>query len=128
MPVHVQWDNDDHTVIQLVFEGKWGLEELYPALSEMYKSVEQEQHIVDSIVDMVNASTIPSNVLSIRGTIERNQPDNQGISVIVGANTLVRSIANILNRVLKEESEYIFTDTLEEARQAIKDQRQRESS
>lgn len=126
MPVSVEWIDDEQTIIALIFEGKWTLEELYPALSEMYKQIGEHQHTVDSIVDMTHASSLPSNVLSIRGTIQRNKPINQGASAIVGANALVRSIANIINRVVKEESDYIFTDTVEQACKVIVEQRQRQ--
>lgn len=119
MPVQVEWDNDEHSIIRLKFEGKWVLEELYPALAEMYRLMGAEDHTVDGIVDMTHASTLPSNILSIRGTIERNKPTNRGLTAIAGANTLIRSMSNILNRVRREDSDYIFTTTVEEARQAI---------
>lgn len=128
MPVSVEWDNDAHSIIRLVFEGQWGLDDLYPALDTLYEEIGAEQHIVDVIADLRAGNSIPNNILSIRGTIERQRPPNRGMYAVVGGNALVKTVANIFNRILRDEAKFAFVDTLEEARDVIKLQQQRNNA
>ena len=108
MSVFVKWDNDQHTIIQLILEGRWTLEEAYNGLDELYAAIEAEAHTVHVLVDVINGSNLPANLLSMRGTIARKRPPNSGITAVAGGGAALRAIANMINRLVNESQPYVF--------------------
>ena len=124
MPLHINWDNDEHTAIRYDYEGKWSWDELYEVTkkaSDMFKSV---SHKVNVIHNLANSHSLPSGALSHAHRFSAQNPENWGISVVVGTSSFVSSLIQVFRKVYRQFGErYFIAPTLEQARQLLADHR-----
>ena len=122
MPVTVEWDNEEKTVVRMRLDGNWTWDEVYPASQEGYAMLESVSYVVDLIMDMRQSRGIPnSSIFHARNTIGKRHP-RTGLTVFVGANTLFFTIWRVFNRVyasLRVEQQFTFADKIEEAREML---------
>ena len=124
MPVHIEWDNDDHTAIRYDYEGKWTWEELYEVTriaTEMFKSV---SHRVNVIHNLANNTGLPGGALSHAQRFSSQNPENWGISVVVGTSAFISSLIQVFRKVYRQFGERYYTaPSLEKARELLAEQR-----
>jgi hypothetical protein len=127
MGIKVVWDNEQNTIIRYVYEGRWGWDDLYTARAEVKTMLGSVPHKVGIIVDMRNSSLLPSGTISRARHLATSSPtshSNEGPTIIVGANGLVRSIFDVMRKIYGETIEnrkYYFASSLEEARTMFTD-------
>ena len=83
MPIEVQWDNPEKTILRQKFEGKWTGKDYYVSLDEMSKLLKQVDHRVHLIGDMTHSVGIPAlNLLAAsgRGDARRVQGGNATVN------------------------------------------------
>ncbi len=118
MNISVTWDNDKKTVIRYEYHGRWTLEDFNAAYLQAREMVSQCDHTVHFIVDVRDSTLIPSGALS-RGRSVVNSPlPNEGRTVVVGANTLIRSIMDVFQKIHGrkiDQSKFILAGSIEEA-------------
>ncbi|MEO0595136.1 MAG: hypothetical protein AAF126_03405, partial [Chloroflexota bacterium] len=90
MPINVTWDNDDHKIVRHVYPQQWDLNDFHRAIEDNASLIESVTHRVDVIADLTQSKNIPPRMLSTIGHLSRRTPDNQGVTVIVGANYFVQ--------------------------------------
>jgi hypothetical protein len=121
MGVRVVWHNDKKTIIRYIYENRWSWEDLYTARLEVKAMLESVPHKVGIIVDVRNSSILPSGTLARAKYIASSSPTlhhNEGVTVILGASGLVRSIYDVMRKIYPytmRERKYYFASTLEEA-------------
>jgi hypothetical protein len=123
MSIKVIWDNTEKTIIRFIYSRGWTLSDFYTALQESRSMLDTVNYPVDFIIDVRESSMIPDGVLSHSKPITSRKHPNQGKSVIVGANALVRALFQVFRRVYVTSPEtlmYSFAATLEEARASLK--------
>src|SRR5690606_30177008 len=124
MPVHIDWDNDEKTVIRYDYEGKWTWDELYEVTKtavEMFKSV---PHRTNVIHNLTNSSALPGGALSHAQRFSAQNPDNWGISVVVGTGSFVSSLIQVFRKVYRQFGErYYIAPNLDKAREIIAEHR-----
>ncbi len=129
MGVSTQWDNEEKTVIRYVYEGKWTWDEYYPEhqkAREMTKSVEHTVHV---LVDVRNGALLPKGALTHSRSALTNKPENEGITIIVGANLFIQVMANAVRRIYPEPfKQYRFVSTIEEAYALLAEQKEQASA
>lgn len=120
MPVHIAWDNEDKTTIRYDYEGKWSWDELYNISNkalEMFKSV---SHTVNVIHNLTNSTNLPSGALSHAQRFTSQNPENWGVSVVVGTSGFINGLLQVFRKVYRQFGERYFTAaTLEQARQLL---------
>jgi hypothetical protein len=79
--------------------------------------IAQVDHPVDFIVDVQNSGVLPNGVIARGNTLTALPHENEGITIIVGANPLIRSVFNLFKKLYGDrvESRFRFASTLEEA-------------
>jgi hypothetical protein len=79
---------------------------------------------------MQNTRLLPENVLARGSNFAKMTHPNQGINVLVGANSLIRAIGDLYSRIYaKNAIGFYVAGSLDEARQVIaKDGKSRSSS
>lgn len=124
MPIRLEWGNPEHSILLEIVEGEWTLVEVYQMLDDIYDMIIGLPHRVDIIADMSHAKFSTTNLLSALGHVQRRQPPNAGMLVVVRANSYLRSIADIARKVApKALIEIRFVDSLEEAYAEIQHRR-----
>lgn len=123
MSISVKWDNDEQTIIQYVFDGRWSWNDLYTALDKVKEMSGSVDHRVDAIINFSNADLIPSgSIFSFDGKkhaqkLARKANEARGTIVIAGANGFIRSLYDTFRMFDKNISSGVyFTDTVKQAR------------
>lgn len=122
MPVTVEWANEEHTLVHMKLIGRWTWTEVYTKSDEGWDMLETVNHKVGVIMDFRESLGVPTaGITHARSMIGRRHP-NTGLTVFVGANSLVLRMWRIfvqLNARLRAEQEFVFADTIDEAREIL---------
>lgn len=120
MSIKVKWDNAEKMILRYNFEGDWTWQELDMMWRQSEQMVEGLTERYDVILDVRQMNGIPRNALQvIRDQFEVHSP-NGGLTVLVGANALMRAILDVLTRIKPQGfGHYRCASTLEEAYQLI---------
>jgi hypothetical protein len=86
MSVQANWYNNEKTIVQYDFEGKWTWDEFYPEYEKALKMEKEQAHRVDVVLDFRKSLGIPSNALTHLKNITDHQPENIGLSIFVTTN------------------------------------------
>ena len=117
MSISVGWDNTEKTAIRWDFEKLWSNEEIYSALDDSLKLLEETEQIVDLILNMEATSYFPKGVMPILNSVIRRCTQGTGVILLVDTNRYVQMIMKTQSKFDRTLSEGItFIDTLEEAR------------
>jgi hypothetical protein len=119
MPITVEWDNPEKTVIRMSMIGTWTWDEAYTRASEGYALLESVDYEVGIIIDMTQSHHVPDRAISNAQAMIRRRHPRTGLTVFVRANTLFTTMWNIFSRIytaLAKKQNSVFADTLEDAR------------
>ncbi len=95
MPVTMDWDNQERTIIRVTFEGKWDISDIHRMINKGVSMVETVHHKVDGIFDFTHSIFSPKNLLSTVDRIESTHSPNDRMVIIVNANIYIRSIIKV---------------------------------
>ena len=108
--------NDEKSIVKFAFSDPWTIPELTQCERLVRAEISQSNHIVDAIFDVAEASILPQNSLSyFASSLRKGETiENEGVTVVYGANMFVHTIGSALQKMVKSADIY-FTDSLEEA-------------
>jgi hypothetical protein len=125
MHIHYRWDDEQKTLLLLSLEDGWTWVEYHDVAREITGMIRELGYMVDLIVD--NSAKIPfpsGSALSHLREITRLIPDNLATIVLVGSNPVIKTINQILFRLVPTVAEITFmVDTREEAYAVIAQRR-----
>lgn len=120
MPISVRWNEDEKRILIQEFVGKWSLDEYYESAQIVVDEVKSQNHTVHVIGDLRRSASIPPGILSARSFLERTTPDNRGLIVIIGANSLLMMLIDIVRPVAPRfVNNLFFASSMEAALQMI---------
>jgi hypothetical protein len=116
MSVSVEWGNEAQTVLYHHYEGAWNWDEFYIILEQAQTMMDSVDHDIDIIIDMRDSHLIPKGTLSHWRCLGDLQRPNTGMTMLVGTNTLVLALHELMVQVFPRMGENIvLVCTLEEA-------------
>lgn len=122
MAITVAWDNSEQTRLRLSFMGNWNWDELHRAIDIAEAMAAARATLVDALVDLTDAATMPSGSLldpAFRANAQmlaRRATGQHGRIVIVGASAWMVSTFNAFRGLLGERMGRIaFSSSVEEA-------------
>ncbi|MCI0710470.1 MAG: hypothetical protein L0154_09950 [Chloroflexi bacterium] len=119
MPVNIQWDNADKTIIRFEFVDPWTWKEFYGAIRESEPMHNEVDHMVFWLYDINQMRKVPPNSLGGGKQVTNLRYENTCHDhVIVGANSIIRTLGNTFNRVYSRlyDMNIHFAESLEEGR------------
>ena len=120
MPVSAYWLNDEQTIVQYDFEGRWTWDEFYPEYQKALKMERSVTHRVDVVMDFRQSKSVPPSALTHMRKITDNQPDNIGLSVFVTTNPFFNVMYTAGVRFYPKMKDYfVIVETIEEAHEII---------
>jgi hypothetical protein len=129
MSITVDWYNPEKTIIQYVLEGKWTWNEFYDVYHKAIAMENAVSHRVDVVVDIRQSAIPPTNVLLNMKYFADHQPPNIGLSLIVSASPLIRSLYDVALKFHRPIGEcFRIVSTPEEAFDLIADARRERAS
>ncbi len=105
MPVTISWDNPDKTILLYQFENRWTWDELYAALNDAWRLLNEGETPVDIIMDMEHADVIPANAIAQFSKISSALHPRMRTIVIVGGGGMAASLLSIFAKVYGKSSQ-----------------------
>lgn len=119
MSIPVSWFNDEKTIIQYKFDGRWGWDDLYKAIDEAVVLLDSVSHRVDIMLDLTKSESVPSlnaNGLKYVANAPTTTHPNMGIFVMVGMKPFIRISFDIFSRMYPRATrQYRLANTVEDA-------------
>lgn len=121
MNIQVGWDNNEHTIVRIVFQHGWTWGDLRQAVSQADALIISQPHTVHLLIDIHEAGGIPGDFITRAGELfaQGEARHNEGQKVVVGAGTLIRIAYKTFLRVYGNHLDgrpFTFADSLESAR------------
>jgi hypothetical protein len=123
VPVSMDWDNPERTIIRVTFEGVWGADDIYRMINKGVSMLETVDHPVDSIFDFTNSTFSPKNLLSTAEKMENELKTNHRLAILVKANIYIKSLLKVA-RVFAPQAlaNLHFVGTIDQAYAIISEQ------
>lgn len=120
MPITVEWDNPQHTIIRAVFNGKWDADSLHHLITDARDMVTSVLHPVDCILDFTHSASSPTSALAILQGLDVWRVQNERLVIIVNANGYIKTLCNIGRKLAPLTFQHLtFVDRLTDAYHAI---------
>jgi ABC-type glycerol-3-phosphate transport system substrate-binding protein len=124
MGIHLQWDDDAHTILRCAFDPQWTWDDLYAIADEVKAITDNAPQTISAIIDLTDGMTIPGGNFFSPTSLENARKlltlgeGGTGPIVIVGANSLIKMVYTSFKGMDKRAAaaDVTFTDTLDEAR------------
>jgi hypothetical protein len=125
MPVSVEWDNEEKTIVRFTYTGKWTWDDFYKYVKEANDLMDTVNYRCVSIIDMSKSNFLPLGAsVHVRNIIRQSMShNNSGISVFINADTIVKMIIDALRHNypdIKDFSNFIYAKNLDQARELAK--------
>lgn len=126
MSIQVEWADTDHTILHYHFSQNWTWEEFHAANDRGRMLVSSVEHPVDMIFELEFGMIVPPRVLSnMTRTLRERPPANFNRVVLIGANGLVRNLANVLRTLYPSQmSRVVEAQTVQHALRLLSTQAQ----
>lgn len=118
------WDNDDHSIVYMLFSGKWTWDDFYTVDQQVIGMEKEGADRIDVIVDLRYSSGLPPNTLLHVKNIADRQSEKIGVNVLVTNSPLVHNLYKVGSKVYPQINRYFcVADSPEEARDMIDEAR-----
>jgi len=119
MPVSVQWDNPEKTIIYARYE-RWTWDDFYTALSQCTELTNTVDHIVYIICDLVDNVVPKGGTFSHAAATLKQDTDRVGLIILVTPNRFIQALTQMSSRIVPGfQKKYRMVTSLENARQLI---------
>jgi len=120
MPITIQWDNTNQSVLLIAVSGLWSLEERNQTVEKAFAMIRSVDHPVHVMLDVSRNRFTPSNFLPLMYQAANERPASMSSVVIVTNRTLVRIVVNTFLKLYPSVTLNIhFVASILEARQYI---------
>ncbi len=108
MGIQVEWLAPDTNCIYLTVEGSWTWDDYRVAMSTAHEMLDKVPYeFVDYILDLRQAPTLPSNILSRMKNVSRNQHPKSRNMVVVGAGRFPEMMFGIMEQIMPQRMTHI---------------------
>lgn len=121
MPINVEWDNEERTIIRYHVGDPWQLPEYSRALFHTWAMIESVEHSVHVVVDFTHAISFPKNLLSNASSTNNQIHPRQALVIGVKVSPYLQMIVRVAARAFPRLGRNVFfVPTLQEAYIMIK--------
>ncbi|MEO8606269.1 MAG: hypothetical protein ABI690_00180 [Chloroflexota bacterium] len=129
MPVHIQWDNPEKSIIMARYEGRWTWEEFYQAAKDCEALAATVPHQINIIADMVDGFLPQGAPFGHAQKVASHNGPQMGFIVVVSGSRFIQGLMNVSARVVPVWREkYRAANSVEEARRMIEEERRKLAS
>lgn len=121
MPINVEWDNEERTIIRYDIRDPWHLPEYSRALFHTWSMIESVEHSVHVVVDFTHAMSFPRNLLSNAASTNNQLHPRQGLVIGIKVSPYLQMMVRVATRVFPRLGHNVFfVATLQDAYTLIK--------
>ncbi len=99
MSVNLRWADAEHTLLLYEVQGTWLWGDLYAAVLQAHRWLDEVDHVVHSIVDMREAGRMGENPLRHGRRLATAVHPRSGMTVFVGAPVFMQALFSVLGRL-----------------------------
>lgn len=127
MPIQMQWEDAEKTILRHTYEGHLSVEDMRAAIEENYALQTSVEHPVDVISDARSIKSFDPKLLSsTSGFADRKAPTNQRMIVVVGTNLMLKTLLKLAKRFASKTTEHLHhAESMEQALALLVELRQR---
>ena len=121
MPVTIDWLNEKKNTVHIKFIKPWTWDEYYPMSEKGAKMTEGVENRVNIIMDFTESGGMlpPSALTHFKKAADKGNPRRGAIVIVSKRMMLVKSLANVVQKVVQMKSAILFAGNLDEARNII---------
>ena len=128
MPISVNWEDDNKTILLYRIDGEWSLDEAWDVLNtQTLKLVAEVSYVPDSVMDFSNTKVTPFGLLNFWRRAYDWMKDNHletSIVTFVQAPLAMKGIGDTLRNLRVPIMRYMFfVESVDEGKQLIADYR-----
>lgn len=124
MPVEVEWDNPEKTILRVSYLNRWTWDEAFSTRLQSRALLASVDNVVDIMIYMPSDWYPPPNFGENLNKITTSESFNIGLVVIVSQGLMPELYEAFLRSYGPRSFPHTFAQTLDEARQIIDDYRQ----
>lgn len=109
MGIRFFWDNEQHTIMRIVYEGVLVAQDYYEAVEAVNALIQAEHHRVCVIDVRYAVKSDPVNMLQLLQKLQHSTPPNFGIRVLIGISPVTQMLLKIGHTVVPTVVERIFS-------------------
>lgn len=127
MGIQVSWDNQEQSVIRLVYDGFWGWEDFHQSFRDANQLMETSQTPCVLIIDMRASNYLPTGAsthFKVAGQ-DLTSDNFSGILVFVKADVIIRAMVELLIRQYPQlfgSVNVFYTNSIAEAQNLAREQ------
>lgn len=115
MPIHIQWFNDNKTILLWTIEGSWSLNEMHASYSRGTEMcAEVPSNTVIALIDVTGSKVVPSSIFSALSTRSHTIAPNFDMSVVVSHSAVVKSFVGVINAIPALRDKFVTVNTIQE--------------
>lgn len=119
MTIRVSWFNKERTAVLWVFEENWTSEDFHEIADRTIR-ITRNIPIFDVIVDAAHITALPAHSITSLRKRYLYAPENFGMSIIYGANTMMKAMLSVGARLPPIKDRFVFVPSQYEARELVK--------
>ena len=125
MPVSVEWDNSEKTIIYARYE-RWTWDDFYDALRQCTELSNTVDHQVDIICDLVDSLIPKGGTITHAAATLKQDNERVALIILVTPNRFVQALTQMSQRIVPGfQKKYRMTPTLASAREMIAKEQQK---
>ena len=105
--INVNWGNPQQSVLVYSFVTPWTWDEYYSLDNRVRDMLESAQQTVDVILDFSEGRQVPEGALAHLRRLLTSKYPNRGMVYIVGTNTVVETLGNVITTVYPAASQIV---------------------
>lgn len=128
MGIELYWDNADQTVFLIEVKGDWTWDQMLKMVDTIKGVTDNTERVIAAILDLSDGLRFPGGSIFTPTALEHAKrmleigKDGTGPVVVVGTNTLIRTIYNTFRTWDKNALKNVnFTDTVDQARALLRE-------
>ena len=126
MPVRIEWDNPQQTILHVCYEGQWTWKEFYDAAKDCAALASTVPHRVYIIAEMSGGFLPPGAPFVHSEKVMKQGNGNMGFVVVVSSNRFINGLMSVSSRIVPKWGEkYCTATTIEQARALIEQDQQK---
>lgn len=124
MSIRVSWFNKERTAVLWSFEQNWGCDN-FNETADHTERITRNNPMFDIVVDATQLTSLPPHAIVNLRNRYLHTPDNFGVGIVFGANSLVKATLSIAGKLPPVKERLIFVQTQHDARELVKERYRR---
>lgn len=124
MPIVVNWDDPEKTLLRWDFNGLWDWPQVFTATEQSVRMRQEVEHSVSIILNLERATPLKPGAINHTKTALSFSPEGRDLVVVAGQSVFVQSVVDIFRKMnVSMADKFVGVHSVNEARKLIASRR-----